>query len=149
MSPAHIAPRACLLESAGSLNQRWGWTNSPLLHRFQCFDGVCQMCLCATGIDVAKRAMLEFESLCLSTQFVISLSVKTLLKHAVSVLFLLNSAWFLSVKTLQWTRKARVRWTRARMPPRLRAESTKRSSILVSESAVYSCCNENERASFY
>jgi hypothetical protein len=100
MSPAHIAPRACLLESAGSLNQRWGWTNSPLLHRFQCFDGVCQMCLCATGIDVAKRAMLEFESLCLSAQSVISLSVKTLLKHVGPVLFLLNSAWFLSVKTL-------------------------------------------------
>ena len=49
---------------------------------------------------MAKRAMLEFESLCLSTQVVISLSVKTLLKHVVSVLFLLNSARFLSVKTL-------------------------------------------------
>ncbi len=42
--------------------------------------------------------MLGFEPLCLSTQSVISLSVKTLLKHVGSVLFLLNSAWFLSVK---------------------------------------------------
>ena len=32
----------------------------------------------------------------------ISLSVKTLLKHVVSVLFLLNSARFLSVKTSLW-----------------------------------------------
>ena len=43
--------------------------------------------------------MLGFEALCLSTQSVISLSVKTLLKHVGSRLFLLNSAWFLSVKS--------------------------------------------------
>jgi len=43
--------------------------------------------------------MLASEALCLSTQSVISLSVKTLLKHVGSVLFLLNSAWFLSVRS--------------------------------------------------
>jgi len=43
--------------------------------------------------------MLSFEPLCLSAQSVISLSVKTLLKHVGSVLFLLNSACFLSVKS--------------------------------------------------
>jgi len=58
------------------------------------------VCLCAADIDVAKRAMLECESLCLSTQSVISLSVKTMLNNVGSALFLLNSARFLSVKTL-------------------------------------------------
>ena len=43
--------------------------------------------------------MLEFEALCLSTQSVISLSVKTLLNHVGSRLFLLNSARLLSVKS--------------------------------------------------
>jgi len=43
--------------------------------------------------------MLESEALCLSTQSVIFLSVKTLLKHVGSVLFLLNSARFLSDKS--------------------------------------------------
>jgi hypothetical protein len=42
--------------------------------------------------------VLGLEALCLSTQSVISLSVKTMLKHADSVFFLLNPAWFLSVK---------------------------------------------------
>jgi hypothetical protein len=40
--------------------------------------------------------MLELESLCLSTQSVISLSLKTLLKHVGFQLFLLNSARLLS-----------------------------------------------------
>ena len=40
--------------------------------------------------------MLSFEPLCLSTQSVISLSVKTLLKHAGSALFLLKPARLLS-----------------------------------------------------
>jgi hypothetical protein len=44
--------------------------------------------------------MFVWEALCLSTQVVISLSVKTLLNNVVSVLFLLNSVWFLSVKSL-------------------------------------------------
>ena len=43
--------------------------------------------------------VLGFEVLCLSAQSVISLSVKTLLKHVGSALFLLNSAWFLSVES--------------------------------------------------
>jgi hypothetical protein len=40
-----------------------------------------------------------FEALCLSTQFVISLSAKTLLKNVVLKLFLLNSATFLRAKS--------------------------------------------------
>jgi hypothetical protein len=43
--------------------------------------------------------MLLFEPLCLSTQVVISLSVKTMLNNVDSKLFLLNSAWFFSVKS--------------------------------------------------
>jgi len=45
-----------------------------------------------------ERCMLACEALCLSAQSVISLRLKTLLKHVGSVLFLLNSAGFLSVK---------------------------------------------------
>ena len=45
--------------------------------------------------------MLELAFLCLSAQSVISLSVKTLLKHVGSKLFLLNSAGFLSVKNFE------------------------------------------------
>jgi hypothetical protein len=44
--------------------------------------------------------MLGFEPLCLSTHSVISLSVKTLLKHVVLKLFLLKSVRLLSVKTI-------------------------------------------------
>jgi len=44
--------------------------------------------------------MLACEPLCLSTQSVISLSVKTLLKHVGLEVFLLNSAGFLSDKIL-------------------------------------------------
>jgi len=40
--------------------------------------------------------MFDSEPLCLSTQFVIFLSLKTLLKHVVSALFLLNSERLLS-----------------------------------------------------
>ena len=43
--------------------------------------------------------MLGFEPLRLSTRSVISLSVKTLLKHVGLKLFLLNSAGFLSVES--------------------------------------------------
>jgi hypothetical protein len=42
------------------------------------------------------QLMLTRESLCLSTQSVISLSLKTLLNNVVSALFLLNSAGLLS-----------------------------------------------------
>ena len=50
-------------------------------------------------IEKSWAFMLACEPLCLSAQSVISLSVKTLLKHVGSVLFLLNSAGFLSVKS--------------------------------------------------
>jgi len=65
------------------------------------FMGV-QWFLCGFALKTFPRGcmvMLACEPLCLSTQSVISLSVKTLLKHVVSVLFLLNSARFLSVKS--------------------------------------------------
>ncbi len=44
--------------------------------------------------------MLGFEALCLSTQSVISLSVKTMLNYVGFMLFLLNSARLLRVKSL-------------------------------------------------
>jgi len=45
--------------------------------------------------------VLKLESLCLSTQSVISLSLKTLLKHVGLKLFLLNFVRFLSVKSFE------------------------------------------------
>jgi hypothetical protein len=47
----------------------------------------------------ARLFVLGLEALCLSTQTVISLSVKTLLKHVGLKLFLLNSARLLRVKS--------------------------------------------------
>jgi hypothetical protein len=54
----------------------------------------------ASRVHLEKQMdMLACEPLCLSTQFVIFLSVKSMLLHVGLKLFLLNSAWFLSVKT--------------------------------------------------
>jgi hypothetical protein len=53
--------------------------------------------------------MLDFEPLCLSAQPVISLSVKTMLKHVGSALFLLKSAVLLSVESFGcWVSHVRV-----------------------------------------
>ena len=49
--------------------------------------------------EIREKSMLVEELLLLSTQSVISLSLKTLLKHAGFTLFLLNPARFLSVKS--------------------------------------------------
>jgi hypothetical protein len=53
--------------------------------------------------------MLGLEALCLSTQVVISLSVKTLLKNVGLKLFLLNPS--LSLKTLQVSEGIRARYS--------------------------------------
>ena len=52
----------------------------------------------------ARVVCVGSEALCLSTRSVISLSVKSMLKHVGSVLFLLNSARLLSVKSW-WVRE--------------------------------------------